>query len=83
MADHLAVGTHRRVLQLGILKQRQQLGGVGVHTERRFGFDAEAAVAGKGLHGLVAAEGGAGQDAPDGVIIEADDQPSGFGLAGR
>jgi hypothetical protein len=42
-----------------------------------------AAVAGEGLHRLLAAKGGAGQDAPDGVVIEADDQPGGFGLAGR
>jgi hypothetical protein len=59
LADHLAVGTHHRVLQLRIPKQRQHRGEVDVHTERRFAFAAAAAVAGKGLHGLVAAEGGA------------------------
>jgi hypothetical protein len=37
----------------------------------------------EGPHGLLAAEGGTGQDAPDGVVIEADDQPGGFGLADR
>ena len=40
-------------------------------------LDAQAAIAGKGLHGLVAAEGGAGQDAPDWVVLEADYQPGG------
>jgi hypothetical protein len=66
LADHLAVGTHHRVLQPGILNQRLDPGGVGVHTQCHLTFDAEAAVAGEGLHGLLAAEGGAGQDAPEG-----------------
>jgi hypothetical protein len=83
LADQLAVGTHHRVLQPGILKQRQDPGEIGVHTQCHLVFDAEAAVVGEGLHGLVAAEGGTGQDAPDGVVIQADDQPGGFGLAGQ
>jgi hypothetical protein len=77
------VGAHHRVLQPGILKQRHDPSEIGVHTKCHFVFDVEAAVAGEGLHRLLAAKGGAGQDAPDGVVIEADDQPGGFGLAGR
>jgi hypothetical protein len=83
LADHLAVGTHHCVLQPEILEQCQHPAEVGVHTEGHLRFDAEVAVAGKGLHGLLAADGGAAQDAPDRVILEADHQPGGFGLAGR
>jgi hypothetical protein len=83
LLDHLAVGTHHRVLQPKSFEQRQNPSEVGVHTERHLRFDAQAAVAGKGLHGLVAAEGGAGQDPPDGKVVEADHQPGGFGLPGR
>ncbi len=66
LLDHLAVGTHHRVLQPKLFEQGQDPSEVGVHTERHLTFDAQAAIAGKGLHGLVAAEGGTGQDAPDG-----------------
>jgi hypothetical protein len=74
------VGTHHRVLQPRIRKQCQDPAEVGIHTKGHLTFDAEAAVAGKGLHGLAPAQGGAGQDAFDRVLLEADHQPGGFGL---
>ena len=81
LLDHLAVGTHHRVLQPKLFEQGQDPSEVGVHTERHLRFDGQAAVARKGLHGLVAAEGGTGQDTREGVALEADHQPAGFGLA--
>src|SRR6266487_5586810 len=69
LADHLAVGTQHRVLHPGILEQCQHHGQVGGHGQRRGGLDGQAAVVGEGLHGLLAADGGAGKDAPDGVVL--------------
>lgn len=74
---------HHRVLQPKVFEQRQDPSELGVHAERHLRFDAQAASAGKRLQGLAAAEGGAGQDPPDGVVLEADHQPGGFGLAGQ
>jgi hypothetical protein len=77
------VGAHHRVLQPGIDKQGQDPAEVGIHTECPLGFDVEAAVAGQGLDGLLAAQGGAGQDAFDREVLETDHQPGGFGLPGQ
>jgi transposase len=77
------VGAHHRVLRLEVSKQRQHHREVGIDAQCREALDAQVAVAGQGLHRLLAADGGAGEDALERIVLQADQQSGCLGLPCR
>ena len=77
-ADPLAVRAQHRVAKLQVPEQLQELRWVGLDPERGTHLDPQQAVARERLNRLVAAEGGAAQDALDRIVLQADDEPLGL-----
>jgi hypothetical protein len=74
------MGADHRVLRLEVPEQPEHHHEVGGHAQCRQGFDAQVAVESERLHGLLAADGWAGEDSPDGVVLKTDQQPGRLGL---
>jgi hypothetical protein len=77
------MGAEHHIVQPPIPEQRPQLGGPGVHPERRQRLDRKEAVIGERLHGLLGSQGRAGQDAVDRVVLQTDQESLGLAATRR
>jgi len=81
LLDHLAVGTHHRVLQPKLFERGQDPSEVGVHTERSPHVRRTGGNRGQGAARSGGSRGRDWSGCARWVVLEADHQPAGFGLA--